>query len=58
MTPRARKYTVAGAIIAALLLGHILERYVGWDEAFMIIGGATVAICGAWLVATILERRR
>ncbi|MDP6831768.1 MAG: hypothetical protein QF521_19295 [Alphaproteobacteria bacterium] len=58
MTPRATKYAIAGSIIAAMLLGHIIERYLGWDGAFMIIAGVTVAIWGAWLITVVMDRRR
>ena len=58
MTMRAKKYIVAGFIAAAMVLGHFLERYVGWDGAFMIVGGIGVAIGAAWVVVVILGRRR
>ena len=58
MTLRLKKYIVAGGIIAAMLLGHGLERYAGWNGAFMTIGGIVVALAAAWLIGLILDQRR
>ena len=58
MTPRAKKFTIAGSIFAAMALGHILEQYVGWDGAFMTIGSIAVAVWAVWLIAVTLDRRR
>lgn len=58
MTMREKKYAIAGLIVAAMVFGHILERYAGWDGAFMTIAGIAVALAGAWLVSVILEQRR
>ncbi|MBC8239918.1 MAG: hypothetical protein H8E30_05515 [Alphaproteobacteria bacterium] len=58
MTLRMKKYIVAGCIIAAMVLGHILERYGGWHNAFMTIAGIAVALAAAWLIGVILEQRR
>lgn len=58
MSPRTQKTIICISIVAAMILGQILERYFGWDGAFMVVAGIAVALGAAWVVAVILERRR
>jgi hypothetical protein len=59
MPSRAQKLIIAVSIAAVMFLGYLLERYyIGWDGAFMTLGGIAVAVGGAYVVMILMNRRR
>jgi Cu/Ag efflux pump CusA len=58
MPRRTQKLIVAVSIAVVMFLGYVLERYAGWDDAFMTLGSIAVAVGGAYVVVVLMGRRR